>query len=67
VLDEVEGRVDRLIDAALDDPVDARRAFDHVFDADTPRLAAQRADLASRHGEPTEPADGVQPETGGSS
>ena len=65
VLDEVEGRVDRLIDAALDDPVDARRAFDHVFDADTPRLAAQRADLASRHGDPNGLADGARPETGG--
>jgi pyruvate dehydrogenase E1 component alpha subunit len=48
VLDDVDARVERLVTAALDAPVEPRRAFDHVYATDTPRLAAQRDELERR-------------------
>ena len=47
-LEEVEARVERIVDAALARPVDPAAAFDHVVATDTPPLARQRADLAAR-------------------
>jgi len=47
-LDAVEARLERIIDCALDAPVETDRAFDHVYATETPRLAGQRADLARR-------------------
>jgi pyruvate dehydrogenase E1 component alpha subunit len=48
VLDEVAARVERIVDAVIDAPVDPRAAFDHVVARDTARLAAQRRDLVAR-------------------
>lgn len=56
-LDEADARVERIVDTGLAAPVDARRAFDHVFATDTPRLAAQRAELVARLGELDELGD----------
>ena len=46
--EQVEARVERIVDAALARPADPAAAFDHVVANDTPRLARQRADLATR-------------------
>ena len=47
-LDEVEARLERIVDGALGAPVDPDRAFDHVYAEATPRLTGQRADLSAR-------------------
>jgi pyruvate dehydrogenase E1 component alpha subunit len=53
VVDDVEARLERLVDAAMDRDVDPHRMFDHVFATDAPRITEQRADLAAHAGPDT--------------
>ncbi len=46
-VDEVEARVDRIVDAALARPVDPNRMFDHVLATDTPRTRRDRVEFAA--------------------
>ena len=48
LLDAVEARLERIIDAAFEPAVDANDALDHVTAVDSQRLARERAELAER-------------------
>ena len=48
LVDEVEARLERIIDAAFEHPVDPNDALDHVTAQDSPRLASERAELRAR-------------------
>ena len=48
LVDAVEARLERIIDAAFEHPVDPNDALDHVTAVDSPRLARERAELAAR-------------------
>jgi pyruvate dehydrogenase E1 component alpha subunit len=59
LVDEVEARLERIIDAAFAHPVDPNAALDHRSARDDPRLARQRGELAARiGGVGTETSDG---------
>jgi pyruvate dehydrogenase E1 component subunit alpha len=45
LVDEVEARLERVIDAAFEHPVDPNDALDHVTASDSPRLARERDEL----------------------
>jgi pyruvate dehydrogenase E1 component alpha subunit len=48
LVDEVEARLERIVVAAFEHPVDPNDALDHVTAVDSPRLARERAELATR-------------------
>jgi pyruvate dehydrogenase E1 component alpha subunit len=48
LVDEVEARLERIIDAAFAHPVDPNAALDHRTAHDDPRLTRQRRELAAR-------------------
>lgn len=48
LVDSVEARLERVIDAAFAHPLDPSDAFAHVMSSDTPRLARERAELHER-------------------
>ena len=48
LVDEVEARLERIVDAAFEHPVDPNDALDHVTADDSPRLARERDELATR-------------------
>jgi pyruvate dehydrogenase E1 component alpha subunit len=48
LVDEVEARLERIIDAAFEHPVDPNDALDHVTAQDSPRLTSERAELRAR-------------------
>jgi pyruvate dehydrogenase E1 component alpha subunit len=53
LVDEVEARLERIVTAAFEHPLDPNAALDHVTAHDSPRLANERAEMAARvAGEP---------------
>ncbi len=48
LVDAVEARLERIIDAAFEHPLDPNDALDHVTADDSPRLARERNELAAR-------------------
>ncbi len=48
LVDAVEVRLERIIDAAFEHPVDPNDALDHVTARDSPRSARERGELAAR-------------------
>jgi pyruvate dehydrogenase E1 component alpha subunit len=59
LVDAVEARLERIIDAAFAQPLVVESAFDHRSAGDDPRLRRQRDDLVSRLAGPPSGEDGV--------
>jgi TPP-dependent pyruvate/acetoin dehydrogenase alpha subunit len=58
LVDAVEARLERIIDAAFEHPLDPNDALYHVTAGDSPRLARERDELAARVARQSESDEG---------